>query len=92
MKQKFVEKVDHITFSGQYASSVGQPVLFVTERAVFKLEEGGLTLIEIAPGIDLERDILSQMAFKPKISETLKEMPAFIFNEQWGGLQKMMKL
>ncbi|MDN5299657.1 MAG: propionate CoA-transferase [Clostridiales bacterium] len=91
-KQKFVEQVDHITFSGQYASQVGQPVLYVTERAVFKLEAGGLTLIEVAPGIDVERDILSQMAFKPRISEDLKQMPAEIFETNWGGLQNVMKL
>jgi len=87
-KKKFVEAVDHITFSGTYASSVHQPVLYVTERAVFKLEDEGLTLIEIAPGVDLEKDVLSQMAFRPKISDSLKLMPEEIFNETWGGLGK----
>src|SRR4249920_91752 len=67
--KKFVETVEHRTFSGRYSVSRGQPVLYVTERCVFKLTENGLELIEVAPGIDIERDILPFMDFKPVINE-----------------------
>jgi propionate CoA-transferase len=63
--RKFVKKIEQVTFSGPYASSVGQNVLYVTERCVFKLAAEGLELIEVAPGIDIERDILAHMDFKP---------------------------
>lgn len=76
---KFVSNVEHITFSGEYASQTGQKVLFVTERAVFKLSSGKIELVEIAPGIDLAKDILSRMEFKPQISEDLKIMDKKIF-------------
>jgi len=89
--KKFVNTVDQITFSGKYAYKTNLPVLFVTERAVFTLEEGLLTLIEIAPGIDLDKDILGAMEFKPRISTALKEMPAEIFQEQWGRLKQLME-
>ena len=69
--RKFVPYVDQITFSGKYADSVKQPVMYITERAVFELQNGVMTLTEIAPGIDLERDILQQMDFVPRISENL---------------------
>jgi propionate CoA-transferase len=62
---KFVREVEHRTFSGSYATRRGQPVLHVTERCVFKLTPDGLELIEVAPGIDLERDILVRMDFRP---------------------------
>lgn len=78
---KLVSKADQITFSGHYASSVKQPVLYVTERAVFELKNGKMVLTEIAPGIDLEKDILANMDFKPEISEHLKQMDADIFRE-----------
>jgi propionate CoA-transferase len=86
-RKKFMEAVDQITFSGKYARSIGQPVLYVTERAVFKLVPEGLLLIEIAPGMDLQRDILDQMAFQPLISSDLKSMPEGIFQKKWGGLK-----
>jgi propionate CoA-transferase len=85
--KKFVEKVEQITFSGKYAKP-GQEILYVTERCVFKLLGGRITLTEIAPGIDLDRDILAQMAFRPEISEELKLMDPGIFHETWGGLGK----
>src|SRR4249919_3015149 len=59
--QKFVREVEHRTFSGSYAAKRGQPVLYVTERCVFELTQEGLELVEIAPGIDIERDVLAQM-------------------------------
>ena len=63
--KKYVKKVEQVTFSGAYAAATKQPVLFVTERAVFELQDGQVTLIEIAPGINLEKDILAQMEFTP---------------------------
>jgi propionate CoA-transferase len=78
-KSKFVDKVEQITFSGEYANDTGKNILYVTERAVFKLVPGGVELIEIAPGVDLEKDILAKMAFKPFISKDLKQMDPRIF-------------
>jgi propionate CoA-transferase len=66
---KFVESVEQITFNGPLAAAKGQSVLYVTERCVFKLEREGLQLIEVAPGIDIERDVLSHMAFRPIIGD-----------------------
>jgi acyl CoA:acetate/3-ketoacid CoA transferase len=76
--RKFVKRVDRITFAGSYARETGQEVLYVTERAVFRLEGEGLTLIEIAPGIDIERDILPYMDFRPAIG-TVATMPQSVF-------------
>lgn len=76
---KFVDEVEHRTFSGEYALQRGQTVLYITERCVFRLVEAGLEVIEIAPGIDLERDVLSQMRFRPVVSPELKQMDARIF-------------
>jgi propionate CoA-transferase len=88
---KFVDSVEQITFSGAYATKIKQPVVFVTERCVFRLENGELMLIEIAPGVDLERNILGMMAFKPKISPQLKTMDASLFQSEWGLLKDLMK-
>jgi propionate CoA-transferase len=88
--KKFVPEVEHRTFSGDYALKRGQPVLYVTERCVFELAPGGLELIEIAPGIGLERDILSQMGFEPKIREPLEPMDARIFKDAPMGLREDM--
>ena len=85
--KKFVAQVEHRTFSGAYASKRGQSVLYVTERCVFRLMPDGMELIEIAPGIDLERDILAQMEFRPQISPQLKLMDARIFSEGSMGLR-----
>ena len=85
-KKKFVQQVEHITFSGKYAVEVGQPVLYITERAVFQLRPDGVTLIEIAPGIDLQTQVLDQMAFMPKIAPDLKPMDSRIFREEKMGL------
>jgi propionate CoA-transferase len=65
--RKFVAEVEHRTFSGAYAARRGQPVLYVTERCVFRLTPEGLELIEVAPGIDIARDILAHMDFRPAI-------------------------
>ncbi len=80
--KKFIKDVEHITFSGEYAAQNKQNILYITERAVFKLTGEGLMVIEIAPGIDLEKDILSKMDFKPIISRRLKTMPARIFKKE----------
>ena len=84
-KDKFVKAVEQITFSGEYAQSVGQPVLYVTERAVFKLTPEGVELTEIAPGVDLEKDILAHMGFKPIIKD-VKLMDERLFREEKMGL------
>lgn len=87
---KFVDKVGQITFSGQYAPD-HQEVLYVTERAVFKLINHKMTLVEIAPGLDLEKDVLAVMDFRPEISPDLKCMDPGIFCETWGGLGTYLK-
>ncbi|WML37147.1 acyl CoA:acetate/3-ketoacid CoA transferase [Clostridium sp. OS1-26] len=84
---KFVNTVEQITFSGEYAANIGQPVLYITERAVFRLTKDGLVLEEIAPGIDLEKDILNHMEFKPIISSNLKGMDERIFKEELMGIK-----
>ena len=84
---KFVENVEQITFSGEYAVEISQPVIFITERAVFELGKEGMILIEIAPGVDLEKDILNQMAFRPIISENLKLMDEKIFKPERMGIK-----
>lgn len=83
---KFRERVEQISFSGQYAQESGQEVLYITERAVFRLATEGLVLIEIAPGVDLDRDILGRMEFTPVISPDLRLMDARIFRPEPMGL------
>lgn len=87
---KIVNEVEQVTFSGEYASEMNIPTLFITERGVFDIVDGSLRLIEIAPGIDLEKDILDWMEFRPVIDENLKPMDASIFAENWGGLKDYM--
>ncbi|MBS6283301.1 MULTISPECIES: acyl CoA:acetate/3-ketoacid CoA transferase [Intestinimonas] len=83
---KFVDQVQQITFSADYANESGQEVMYITERAVFRLTPEGPMLVEIAPGIDLERDILLHMAFHPILSPELKQMDARIFRAEPMGL------
>jgi propionate CoA-transferase len=85
--KKFLDHVEQITFSGKYATRAKKPILYVTERAVFKLIDGEVTLVEIAPGIDLEKDILAHMDFKPRIAPDLKLMPEELFYPEWGKLK-----
>jgi propionate CoA-transferase len=80
--------VEHVTFSGPFASARGQPVLYITERCVFVLSSEGLELREIAPGVDLERDILAQMDFKPIIREEPDVMDVRIFRPEPMGLRE----
>jgi len=74
-----VDDVEAISFNARYGYEQGKKVLYITERCVFELGENGLILTEIAPGFDLEKDILSYLSFKPEISPDLKEMPAICF-------------
>ncbi len=85
--RKFVEKVEHITFSGKTAVMNNQPVLYVTERCVFKLTRQGVELTEIAPGIDIEKNILALMDFKPIIKNKPKLMDPRIFGEGPMGIK-----
>jgi propionate CoA-transferase len=77
--RKLVPAVEQITFSGPYARRKGQEVLYVTERAVFRLGGDGLELVEAAPGVDLERDIRERMGFAPRVSPDFRPMPAEAF-------------
>ncbi len=82
-----MNEVQQITFSGVYAVRSGQEVMFITERAVFCLTEEGLVLTEIAPGVDLQKDILDKMEFAPRISPHLRTMDSRIFREGKMGLE-----
>lgn len=77
--RKFVPRVEQITFSARQARDSRREVLYVTERAVFRMVEDGLELIEIAPGIDLQRDIMAHMGFVPRVSNSLRQMPEGMF-------------
>ncbi|MFI3905190.1 acyl CoA:acetate/3-ketoacid CoA transferase [Ochrobactrum sp. S1502_03] len=85
--RKFVNKLEQVTYNGAFARERGQTTIFVTERAVFQTNPNGLELIEIAPGIDLERDVLAHMAFTPIISPNLKEMDSRLFDDRPIGLE-----
>jgi propionate CoA-transferase len=89
--QKFLRQVDQITYSAAAGLKRQQEVWFVTERAVFQVTKHGLTLKEIAPGIEIERDILAQMEFRPEIAKDLKEMDGRLFCEPVIGLGKTGK-
>jgi propionate CoA-transferase len=84
--RKFVQRVEQITFSGEYAAARGQRVQFITERAVLVIIREGLVVTEVAPGVDLQRDVLGHMAFRPKVAPDLKTMDARIFREGLMGL------
>ncbi|MDQ8700323.1 malonate decarboxylase subunit alpha [Hyphomicrobium sp. LHD-15] len=90
--KKFVKQVEQVTFSGQYAAEKGQPVIYVTERCVFQLTDHGLELIEVAPGIDIERDILPHMAFKPHIHKPIPMNPALFRDEPMDLLSDLLNL
>ncbi len=84
---KFVKKVQHITFSGPYNAKTGRTILYVTERCVFELGPNGPELVEIAPGMDLQKDILAMMDFEPVIREPLKTMDERIFHPGQMGIK-----
>ncbi|NCQ30513.1 MAG: acyl CoA:acetate/3-ketoacid CoA transferase, partial [Armatimonadetes bacterium] len=75
---KFVERVEQISFSARRATELGQPVLYITERAVFRLLPEGLELIEVAPGVEVQRQVLDLMEFAP-IRRNVTTMPAHVF-------------
>lgn len=77
--KKFKKEIEQLTFSARRAKELGQEVMFITERCVMRLTVEGLMLTEIAPGIDLERDILAHMEYRPLIADDLKEMDADVF-------------
>lgn len=79
--------MEQVTFSARYAMEAGQNVLYITERAVFQLTPEGLKLIEIAPGVDLQHDILDKMEFTPLISDQLVLMDERIFKDEKMGLK-----
>ncbi|MEM1037990.1 MAG: acyl CoA:acetate/3-ketoacid CoA transferase [Pseudomonadota bacterium] len=87
--RKFIDSVEQITFNGAYAAEQGKEVLYITERCVFTRDERGLVLSEIAPGIDLDRDILSQMAFEP-IIDKIKLMDARLFKPDRMNLKRQL--
>jgi propionate CoA-transferase len=85
--KKFIPEVEHVTFSGRRALQQKQRILYITERCVLSLEPEGLTVVEIAPGIDLKRDVLAQADIQLRVSENLKEMDKRIFQPQPFGLE-----
>jgi propionate CoA-transferase len=86
---KFVDAVEQLSYSGAYGRERGQQTLFITERAVFRRDDsgaGGLELVEVAPGVDVRRDVLERMAFAPRVSAGLRTMDARIFRAEPMGL------
>jgi propionate CoA-transferase len=84
---KFVEAVEQISFSARLAVEKGQPVSYVTERAVFELTPHGLVLTEIAPGLDIQEDVLAHMRFAPKVSPDLKMIDPVVYRDAPLGLR-----
>ena len=83
---KFLTEVEQRTFSGEYAAANGQPVMYVTERCVFELAPNGLRLVEVAPGLDLEKDVLAHIGFEPLIDGEPRLMDARLFRDEPMGL------
>ncbi|ATQ69670.1 MULTISPECIES: acyl CoA:acetate/3-ketoacid CoA transferase [Methylosinus] len=90
--RKFLKFVEQVTFSGKYAQKREQPVIYVTERCVFQLKKDGLELIEVAPGIDIERDILAHMDFKPIIKEPIPMDKRIFIDEPMGLISDLLNL
>lgn len=85
--KKFIKNVEQITFSGNFAIKNKKKILYITERAVFELRKEGLTLIEIAEGIDIEKDIFANMEFRPLLASDIKYMDSRIFQENLMNLK-----
>jgi propionate CoA-transferase len=81
-----VETVDEVSFSGAMANERGQQVRYITERAVFELGEGRVTLIEVAEGLDPDADVIAHMGFKPEVSDALAFMDPRVFSDGPMGL------
>ncbi|MDR0469629.1 MAG: acyl CoA:acetate/3-ketoacid CoA transferase, partial [Peptococcaceae bacterium] len=95
---KFVKEVAEIAFNGKESAKKGQEVMYITERAVFRLIDGKMTLVEYADGLDIEKDIIACMSFRPEVALDIKLMPAHCFTtgligmkEQW-DLQSIREL
>lgn len=89
--KKFVKSVYQVTFSGEHAIETGQEILYVTERCVFELRKDGITLTEVAPGIDVARDILPYMEFVPKMAPDIKIMDESFFREDKIDLKRYIE-
>ena len=87
-EKKLINEVEQITFSGAYANKTNQPVMYITERAVFELRKDGVYLTEVAPGIDIKTQVIDQMGFEPKIDGEVKVMDERIFKDELMGLKK----
>lgn len=85
-EKKFIKDVEQITFSGTYANKTNQPVMYITERAVFELRKDGVYLTEVAPGIDVKTQVIDLMGFEPKTDGEVKLMDARIFKDEPMGL------
>lgn len=85
---KFTKQVEHVTFSGKYAGQKKQVVMYITERCVFRLTGDGMELVEIAPGVDLEKDIMSLMQFRPIVNKPPRMMDDRIFRHELMGIQR----
>jgi propionate CoA-transferase len=90
--RKFLKFVEQVTFSGKYAQKREQPVIYVTERCVFQLKKEGLELIEVAPGIDIERDILAHMDFKPIVKHPIPMDKRIFIDEPMGLIADLLNL
>ena len=85
--RKLVSSIEHVTFSGRRARATGQRVTIVTERCVLSLESNGLTVVEVAPGVDLQRDVLAQSEIPLHVSESLRTMDGRLFRPDVLGLK-----
>ncbi len=85
--KKLVEAVEHVSFSGRRAVAQGQHITYVTERCVMELRPDGVTVTEIAPGVELERDILAQAGFPLQVADDLRTMDAALFQPALIGLR-----
>ena len=90
--RKFVKAVEQVTFSGNYAAKKSQPVIYVTERCVFQLTQGGLELIEVAPGIDIDKHILAHMDFKPIINKPIPMDRRIFLDEPMELMSELLNL
>jgi len=90
--RKFIKAVRQVTFNGAYAAELGQPVLYVTERCVFRRGKAGVELVEVAPGIEIERDILPHMDFQPIIDSPKPMDPALFRPQAMGLVRRLLRL
>jgi acyl CoA:acetate/3-ketoacid CoA transferase len=84
---KFVESVFKVVFSGSQAIKYGKETVYITERATFRLTHRGLVLEEVAPGIDIDKDIISKMGFQPIVSSAVREMDKKLFQKGKVGMR-----